>query len=96
MSRRMSAHWKPDERAARPLRQAKRLKPLGDAALRDLVERAQRVERQLPSGSKAGLVLVAAACVLVGIGLYQMFGPRQIVAPGEDSGWSEPGEPAGR
>lgn len=79
MARRMSAHWKPDEGAARPLRQAKRPKPLGDAALRDLVERAQRVERQLPTGSKAGLVLVAAACVGVAIGLYATFGPLEVV-----------------
>jgi endonuclease YncB( thermonuclease family) len=36
---------------------------------------------RLPAGAKAGLVLVAAACVGVGIGSYQAFGPRQIVAP---------------
>ena len=36
--------------------------------------------RRMPTGAKAGLVLIAAACVGVGIGWYQAFGPRDIVA----------------
>jgi endonuclease YncB( thermonuclease family) len=35
---------------------------------------------RLPDGAKAGLVLVAAACVGIAIGAYQAFGPRHIVA----------------
>jgi hypothetical protein len=35
--------------------------------------------RQMPAGAKAGLLLVAAACVGVAIGAYDAFGPRHIV-----------------
>lgn len=34
----------------------------------------------MPEGARAGLVLVAAACVGIGVGWYQAFGPRDIVA----------------
>jgi len=36
--------------------------------------------RQMPTGAKVGLVIVAAACLGIGIGWYQAFGPRDIVA----------------
>jgi hypothetical protein len=38
--------------------------------------------RRLPPGARAGLILIAAACVGVGVGWYQAFGPRDIVADG--------------
>jgi len=40
----------------------------------------EAARRPMPPGAKAGLVLVAAACVGVAMGAYQAFGPREIVA----------------
>jgi hypothetical protein len=36
--------------------------------------------RRLPEGAKVGLVLIAAACVGIGIGAYQVLGPRHPIA----------------
>ena len=36
--------------------------------------------RRMPTGAKAGLVLVAAACLAIGILAYQAFGPRDVIA----------------
>jgi len=36
--------------------------------------------RRMPAGAKAGLGLVAIACLCIGILTYQAFGPRDIVA----------------
>ena len=41
--------------------------------------------KRLPDGGKAGLVLVAAACVAIAIGVYQAFGPREVIAPGAEA-----------
>ena len=36
--------------------------------------------RRMPAGAKAGLALVAIACLCLGILTYQAFGPRDIIA----------------
>lgn len=41
-----------------------------------------------PEGAKAGVLLVAAACVGVGVGLYQAAGPRDPVEPGAEIEWN--------
>lgn len=96
----MSRHWKPDEGAVTPLRSGKRLKSLDEFTPPDFVgdfsRQMKRVERQLPNGAKAGLVLVAAACVGIAIGLYQALGPLEVFAPGAELRWSEADEPQRR
>lgn len=66
----MSRHWKPPSDG-----KIVRIRPVGDWA--DI--RSYRRHR-LPAGAKAGLVIMAAACLGVAIGAYQAFGPREIVA----------------
>jgi hypothetical protein len=34
----------------------------------------------MPKGAKAGLLLIAAACVGIAIGAYHVLGPRDVVA----------------
>ena len=36
--------------------------------------------RRMPVGAKAGLGIVALACLAIGILAYQAFGPREIIA----------------
>ena len=36
--------------------------------------------RRMSVGAKAGLAIVAAACLAIGILAYQAFGPREIIA----------------
>lgn len=74
----MSEHWKPDTSAvplppARARRKWTRLHAYW---------RGEARSRPLPDGAKAGLVLVAAACVGVAVGMYQAFGPLEVFAPG--------------
>lgn len=77
----MSKHWKPDEDVVRARFGAgRRLRSLDEFVPPEFLGRMQRVERQLPHGAKAGLVLVAAACIGLAIGMYQAFGPRDAVA----------------
>jgi len=70
----MSRHWKPEGKIVR-------IRPVGG---RRNWARAQAYwqetapKRKLPSGAAAGLVLVAAACLGVGIGLYSALGPRDV------------------
>jgi hypothetical protein len=47
--------------------------------------REPRVRESWPAGATVGLVLVAAACLAVGVVLYQVAGPRDSFAE-EDSG----------
>jgi hypothetical protein len=82
----MSKHWKPDEGVVRPLRTGRRLKSLHELRPPDFLGRMHRVERQLPHGAKAGLLLVAAACLGIAIGAYLAFGPRDIIAPEAKAG----------
>ena len=93
----MSKHWRPDETVV-PVRfdRGKRLRSLAELAEREILGRIQRVERQLPEGAKAGLVLVAAACAGVAFGVYQAFGPRNPIAPGAEAGWNSGDDEAGR
>ena len=96
----MSKHWKPDESVVTPLPRGKRLKSLDQFTppdfVGDLPARIQRVERQLPHGAKSGLILVAAACAGVAIAAYEAFGPREAIAPGAVTQWSDDAQAAGR
>ena len=94
----MSKHWKPDESVLHPLPRGKRLKSLDEFTLPDFVGRMDRVRRQhrLPEGGRAGLVLVAAACVGIALGLYQAFSSPEAFAPGAEAEWDAADEPARR
>ena len=63
----MSRHWNPDEELARGI-------------VAEEFARAQK--RAWPQGATAGLVLVAALCLAVGVTLYQFAGPRDVVEEG--------------
>ena len=63
----MSRHWNPDEELARCI------------AAEEL---ARARKRPWPEGATAGLVLVAALCLAVGLTLYQFAGPRDVVEEG--------------
>lgn len=65
----MSRHWSPDDELARSI-----------AA--EEVARLQK--RPWPRGATAGLLLVATSCLALGLALYQVAGPREVVA--EDAG----------
>ena len=62
----MSRHWNPDEQLARAIE----------------AEELARQNRSWPEGATAGLLLVAALCVTVGLTLYQFAGPRDVVEEG--------------
>jgi hypothetical protein len=79
----MSKHWKP------PRTKIVRIRPAGDWT------RLQSywigpAQRRLPEGGKAGLVLVAAACVGVAVGAYQAFAPPVVFSPGSEAEWVPP------
>jgi hypothetical protein len=61
----MSRHWEPPRR---PWTKADAYVVIGGRG------------RRLPPGARAGLILMAAACLGIGVGWYQAFGPRDIVA----------------
>ena len=61
----MSRHWEPPRR---PWTKADAYVAIGGGPAR------------LPPGAKAGLVLVAAACLVIGIAAYEVLGPREIIA----------------
>lgn len=42
--------------------------------------RASASRRRMPAGAKAGLSLVALACLSLGTLSYQAFGPRDVIA----------------
>lgn len=42
-------------------------------------DRQRRVRHSWPEGATAGLVLVAAACLALGVVIYQVAGPRDVV-----------------
>ena len=75
----MSEHWRPDEEVVRARFGAGR-RLLEEFVPPEFLGRMQRVERQLPVGAKAGLLLVAAACVGVAAAMYQAFVPHDAVA----------------
>lgn len=89
----------PRPRLPHYLRPSKRLKGLDEFTLPDFTGRPPTVLRikegrvrrrhRLPEGAKAGLVLVAAACLGIAIGLYQAFAPFEIFAPGSETEWEE-------
>ena len=66
----MNSHWNADEELAR----------------RIAAEELARQEHRWPEGAKAGLVLVAAMCLAVGLTLYQFAGPRAVVEEGAGRG----------
>ena len=62
----MSRHWNADEELARCI----------------AAEELARAQRKWPDGATAGLLLVAAGCLAVGLTLYQFAGPRNVVEEG--------------
>jgi len=64
----VSRHWNPDEELARCI----------------AAEELARRKRSWPDGATAGLALVAACCLLVGVALYEFAGPRDVIE--EDAG----------
>lgn len=60
----MTRHWDPDEELARRI------------AAEEL---ARSRKAEWPKGATAGLVLVAACCMALGVVLYQFAGPRNVV-----------------
>jgi len=60
----VSKHWKPESDSARWLQVDGCVPPK---------------KQPWPEGATAGLVLVAAACLAVGVVLYQVAGPRDVV-----------------
>ena len=76
----MSQHWQP------PKSKVVGIRPVAGKRLRSLDEFVRpdfgRRQHALSSGAKAGLVIMGAACLGVGIGAYQALGPREIVASG--------------
>ena len=94
----MSKHWRPDEDVARARFGAgRRLRSLDEFILPEFVGRMQRAKRQrLPEGAKAGLILLAAACLGLGIGLYQAFGPRDVFENTPAIDWTAVDEAAKR
>ena len=67
----MSRHWKP------PAQKIVRTRASGDWTR---IQSYWNAHRSMPEGAKAGLVLIAAACVGIAIGAYQVLGPRDVVA----------------
>ena len=95
----MSKHWKPDESVVQPLPKRKRLKSLDEfvapdflgrpsTPLRTGMDRVRQAGRSLPDGAKAGLVIVAAACLGVAVGFYLAFGPHEPIAPEARAEWN--------
>ena len=82
----MSEHWRPDDDVVRArFGGGERVRSAGEIVPPEFVGPAQRAKRQrLPEGGAAGLLLVAAASVGVAIALYQVLGPRDVVAPGAE------------
>lgn len=78
----MSKHWRPDETAT-PLRPGKARR---DWARLNAYWQDEVRSRPLPEGGKAGLVLVAAACLGVAFGFYLALAPHEPVAPGAEAG----------
>jgi hypothetical protein len=86
----MSKHWQP------PKGKIVRIRPVGGKRLRSLDEFTNpgfgrggkwtrirsywHLHRTLPEGAKAGLLVIAAACLLLAVLAYQLLGPRDIVA----------------
>jgi endonuclease YncB( thermonuclease family) len=66
----MSRHWKPPGKIVR-------IRPSGDWTR---IQSYRNAHRSMPEGAKVGLVLIAAACVGIGIGAYQVLGPRHPIA----------------
>jgi hypothetical protein len=81
----MSRHWQPPTGKIVRIRpgNGSRLRSLDEFVKPDFVGRQARnwtrAHRSMPAGAKAGLLLIAAACVGVAIGAYEAFGPRHII-----------------
>ena len=60
----MSNHWNADEELARCIAAE---------------EEARARRRPWPAGATAGLAMVAASCLALGLALYQFAGPRPVV-----------------
>lgn len=92
----MSKHWRPDETEV-PLRPAKaRSRARRDWTRAHGYWRDEVRSRPLPPGAKAGLVLLAAACLGVAIGLYQLAGPSDVFERDHAVDWNAVGDAARR
>lgn len=85
----MSKHWNPED-------ELKRARPAKDRPRLHALWREQVAGRPLPHGSRTALVLLALACVGVGIGLYELIGPRDVFERDVKGDWSAVDEAHGR
>jgi endonuclease YncB( thermonuclease family) len=90
----MSRHWKPPSGKIVRIRpgKGKWLRSLDEFVKPDFagrfgrrqnwtrIQSYWRAHRSMPEGAKAGLVLIGAAFVGIGIGAWQVLGPRDIIA----------------
>lgn len=95
----MSKPWRPDEEILplhrRSVRRARGLAPREWQRLK----REWREEvhgRPLPHGSRTAMVLLALACLGIGIGLYAMAGPRDVFERDGSGDWSAVDQPPRR
>ena len=86
----MSKHWRPDETVVRGrFRAGKRLKSLAEFTPPEwLGQFAPSNRTALSDGAKAGLVLMAAACLGIAVGLYQAFGPSDVFERDSGADWN--------
>lgn len=88
----MSKHWRPDEDIVHArFGDGRRLRSLDEFVPPEFVGRMERVRkahRSLPHGSRTGLVLLAAACIGVAVGLHEAFGPRDVFERDVAGDWS--------
>jgi hypothetical protein len=59
----VSKHWNSDEELARCI----------------AAEEVANAQKRWPEGATAGLLLVAISCLALGLILYQVTGPRQVI-----------------
>jgi micrococcal nuclease len=80
----MSKHWNPGTNA-RPLRFGRARREWTRA--QDYWQ-STAAHRRIPDSAKAGLVLVAAACIGAGIGIYQVAGPSDVFESDPSVDWN--------
>lgn len=92
----MSKDWRPDEDVVRArFGGGKRLRSLDEFVPPAFAGQMRRV-RRLPDGAKAGLILLAAACIGAAIGLYEVAGPNDVFERDPAIDWNAVDEAARR
>ena len=86
----MSKHWRHDEKIVRARFGAgKRLRSLNEFTPPEWLGQLLPPDRPaLSDGAKAGLVLMAAACLGIAVGLYQAFGPSDVFERDSGAEWN--------